>query len=772
MTTLSTSTAHAQNRVRTRPRVNAFGRTGWLTLILLGHVALSLWYSLVIPPWEAHDEWAHYRHAAYIAANLALPDPSQRLTTEFEFDEANQPPLYYMMAALPMLVVDTNDGYQPTINPYATRGTGEGGVNFVLHRPEDIAWPWRGTLLALHLGRLVSVLISTASLLLTYALVRLLAPTDDSVALTATAIQAFAPQYVFLSAVMTNDILLVAIETALLYLALRLIREGPTPKLAFLLGLTAALSLLTKYLALAVIPIAVLAFAWGAWRHRQQPGQKQHLGRSTLAFLLPVAAPSLLWIGRNLVYTGMALPRDPQAQTVLLSGLQSANGLSLDWLAIPPALYYGFQTYWASFGWGNIGAPHWVYIVWLALVIGGGVGTLWWIARDSARSLRPLIVVTLLFVLAVVTLPLLRELLHESSFLRGRYILSTLPIIAWVLAQGWRQLSGRAWVWVQKLLVLWPAALTVALVPLLLVPAYAHPASLADSAAAVGVPLHVRFGDVVELETADVWPADAATPGQGLAVTLTWRVLDRTTKPYTLGIHLIGAGGESYGNVTSYPGHGRAATSVWLPGAVFQETYWLNVKEGGPTPMHGHIAVSLFDIAEGNTTYLPVVDPEGKNLGDSVTFGELRIDGASADTPSTPVNDLARFGDTLALIDARLPAAPQRPGWSVPVLLRWQAINPSPTPIKVTVQLVDADGDWVAGSDGVPSAELPPHLWRSGDRLHTIRWLDLPPDLSPGRYTVLAALYQPDTLARLPAIAADGNELPADAWRIGEIIVE
>ena len=62
----------------------AFKVEYWLGLILVGHVVLAIWYSLVVPPWEAHDEWAHFRYAAYVAEEKRLPDPGVRLTTEFE----------------------------------------------------------------------------------------------------------------------------------------------------------------------------------------------------------------------------------------------------------------------------------------------------------------------------------------------------------------------------------------------------------------------------------------------------------------------------------------------------------------------------------------------------------------------------------------------------------------------------------------------------------------------------------------------------------------
>ncbi len=762
-------------------------KTGhWLGLILIGHVVLALWYSLIIPPWEAHDEWAHFRHAAYIAENLALPDPSQRLTTEFEFDEASQPPLYYLLAAAPMLAVDIEDGYRLAVNPYASRGTGEGGVNFVLHDPAQESWPWSGTLLALHLGRLVSVLISTLALGAAWLLLRLLSPERASVALTAVALQAFAPQFVFLSAVMTNDILLIAVETALLYLALLLVRDGLDARRLLVLGILAALGLLSKYLALAMMPVILAAVLIAAWRHRHQPGQQRQRWLAIPVLLLPILLLGGWFLIRNLLLTGQILSRDPVSQAALLAGLQGGGALALAWSDIPFALRYGFETYWASFGWGNIGAPTWVYTVWLTLTVIGLGGVILWFRRQDRGYIGPLLVMCAIFIAAVVGLPLLRELLHGSNLLRGRYVLATLPLAVWVIAQGWQQLTGRWWSWVNKGLVLWPATLTIALAPLLILPAYQPPSSASYEESPTALPILANFGGKARLISADLGSAAAITPGQGLAVTLTWEVLDRTPDPYTLAIHLLGAGGLSYGTVTSYPGNGNAATTVWQPGSRFSETYWLTVRPSGSTPARGVLQVSLFKDAE-RAEYLPVFDSSGNPIGDAATFGELRIERpASAVTlPDSALlsgSPLATFGgtdgDQLNLLSARFPSnLPQRSGWATPFVLQWRAqaggsaADPAFEPMQLSLQLLDADGRWVAGADGPVDDELPVHLWRAGDLLETVRWLELPPALPAGRYRVVAALYRPADLSRLPAFDAAGQPVLNDALPLGEILI-
>jgi len=748
----------------------------WLGLIVLGHVLLAVFYSLIIPPWEAHDEWAHFQYAAYITENLALPDPGQRLTTEFQFDESSQPPLYYLLAAAPMLAVDTNDGYRPSVNHYAAWGTGEGGVNFALHDFTAEAWPWSGSLLALHLGRWVSILISVFGLCVTYALARLLSPKAPGIALIATGIQAFTPQYVFISSVMTNDILLIVLETVFLYLSLRLLTDGPTLRLTLLLGLVTGLALMTKYLALALIPLAVIVLALSAWLHRRQSGNGRRFALSLLVGLGFILVLSSALLSRNLQLTGAWIPRDPVSQAAILSGFSGDGFLALNWRAVPTALRYGFETYWVSFGWGNVGAPNWIYGVWLALVLAGLTGLVLWFRSEAAKQSRRLLVMLLLFVVAVVSFPLLRELLHDSSFLRGRYILATLPIAAWVIAQGWAQISGRAWPWVRGLLLVWPAGLTIALAFFLIMPAYAPPPTLAaDTAETLGEPVHATFDQIAELISAEVWPTNEVRVGEGVAVTLTWRVKNRTAEPHTLAIHLVGAGNQSFGSVTTYPGHGNAATSVWRPGTIFSETYWLKVKDGGLTPTYGTIKVNLLNKTNDASDYDPVFDAQGNISGDTVQFGSLRIDSSSDESLALtiPPSDLglAQFDDFLILTDAQLPDLEQQPGWPVPILVRWRALQAAPEDVTLSVQLLDENGNWLAGSDGAPSSELPPQHWRDGDRLHTIRWLDLPDDLPAGRYQVVALLYYAHDLSRIPAVDADGQPLVNNAWPVANITV-
>ncbi len=742
-----------------------------LALILLSHLILSAWYSVVIPAWEAHDEWPHYRYAAYIAETGRLPDPSRRLTHEFAYDEATQPPLYYLLAAIPMLFVDTEPAYRPVVNPFAGRGTGEGGVNMVVHDWEAESWPWRGVFLALHMGRFVSVLIGTVGLWFTWRVARLLSPTAPNVALAATAIQAWTPQYVFLGAVMTNDILFIVVATALLEALLRLVREGPILRRVAVVGLWLALALLTKYLALALVP-AVLVAVLLAWRRRR--GAASSLWRGLAVMMLPLLLLVGLWLARNVLWIGRPLPRDPVSQDVLWQSLRTGQLPALDVTAVPAALAYGLRTYWVSFGWGNVGAPVWVDWIWLGLIGVAVPGLVWWWRRTKPGLVLP----ALAFVAGgfVLALPLLRALLHETTFLPGRYVLSTLPVVAWMLAQGWAAWGGRLSVLTLAPLSLWPLALTVALVPWLLRPAYAPPPSLtaAEVASSPGEAVDIRFGGLARLLRIDLGPQPLAVVGRGLAVTLTWEVLARSQEPYILAIHLLGAGDLSYGSYTAYPGNGNAATNVWQPGTRFRETYWLPVVAGGTTPTAGRLQIAFFRRQEGtdDIVYLPVYDAADRPLGRHAHLGALRIERTPLPTLATPSPPVVRFGEVIALIDTDFPRSALRPGWALPIVLHWQTLTAVSEPLHVSVQLLDAEGRWRAGADGPVSPHLPSHLWRNGDRLTTVRWIECPADLPPGRYRLIVVLYRLRDLGRLEAITPDGSILPDGAWPLGQVIVE
>ncbi|MBC8449585.1 MAG: hypothetical protein H8D78_17785 [Chloroflexi bacterium] len=746
----------------------------WLAIvILLAHLALSVLYSVVVPLWEAHDEWAHYKFVEYVARRRALPPPDQRLTEEYQYDEATQPPLYYLLAALPLLAVDTSDNLVPVVNPYATRGTGEGGVNFAVHDLQVERFPWRGTVLAVHLARIMSALMGTLGCLATYLLARFLWPNRPVLALAATALHAFAPQFLFINSVVTNDVLVSVLGGWALYFAARVALEPPRGWTLLGLALSTALAVLTKLTALALAPLAAVALVVGLWRAWRAGQTRRELWRWMGVGL---GAAVLLvggWLWHNWRTAGHPLPRlERQIAPMLQQGF--LRGLA--WDNLPRLAPYAFQTFWASFGWGNVGPDGWVFTV-LAVLCGlAAAGVLLGLWRER-WAWRWLSVGLLVFAACCfLALPLYRELRLGGQQLRGRFLLPALPAVALLITWGlseWLPSKMRAW----GLVALGLLALAAALwVPFgLISPAYAAPPLLSEA----DVPeraqrLGVVFDGQAELVAYDLWP-EAVHPGEGLAVTLWWRGLAPMETNYTVGVHLLGAGEQSYGSRNHYPGNGNFATTLWQPGDMFCETYWIEIAADVPAPARGQVAVTLF-VDDESQNHLPVYDGQGNPLGGGALFGRLPV--RASPSPGYVIQTPAQYvleeptGGRIALLGYDV-GPPEGLGGRIRSLaLYWQAEEPVEGDYTVFMHLLDAQGRFVFGEDGPPGdGNYPTDLWGPGEVVRDERLLSLPWALPAGTYGLEVGLYGLAGGERLAAYDVSGQRLADDAIPLLEITV-
>ncbi len=147
--------------------------------------------------------------------------------------------------------------------------------------------------------------------------------------------------------------------------------------------------------------------------------------------------------------------------------------------------------------------------------------------------------------------------------------------------------------------------------------------------------------------------------------------------------------------------------------------------------------------------------------------GDLRFVAAGAleDTGSQEqgYTPLAHFDDKIWLSDVQTATAQDEL-----VLTLWWYSPQTPTgDPTVFLHVYDGAGQLVAQGDGYPVAGLfPPRYWRPGDLIRDIRRVELPEDLAPGHYVVVAGWYDPAGGQRLPAFDSQGQPLPNDAVQI------
>jgi hypothetical protein len=735
--------------------------------ILAVFAASACLYSLVTPLFESYDESLHFAVVRHIASGHGLPvaTPGEATLTQ---QEAGQPPLYYLAAAPLVAGIDMSDleGLLAP-NPFYPyfRGPQNDNRNGWLHTgAED--FPFSGSALAVHMVRLLSVFLGTITVAFSFRIAQMAFPGERVLALAAASLVAFNPKFVYLSGAITNDSLLAAACTAGVYLLLRTVRDGASWQRLWLLGVVLALTALTKLSGLALYPLALLALAYLAWRERSW----RPLLRGGFALALTALLIAGWWYARNWTLYG-----DPTGMQTFLRSLSSSElGMRLS-PASPRTILADLQvvelSYWAIFGAGQVLADEAVYTGLRVLVRLALVGLVIFLWRQRGRLRAPDTTLVLLGLLAAWLLGIFAATIQYMRIIvsrDGRLLFPAMAAVGVLLTLGLAQWAPRRFRWAPPLLA--GAALLVLTIisPFrYIAPAYARPLILNTvNESLIGHPLHIRYGDVAELIGYDL-TTDRVRPGEELKLTAYWRALSPTSTNYTVFVHLRGEDGRLLGQRDTYTGLGNYPTSLWQPGQIIADSYWVPVTNTLAAALPGASPVGRIDLglyALDTRQALPAVDPLGQSAG--TTIGRFKVVAPTPSVPAAPTAISAVLGGQLALLGCDLPQAPVTRGQPVRVALWWSALAPLARDYTVFLHLTDATGKPLAQADGQPlRGAYQTSFWDVGEVVWEERVLVLPVDLKPGAYSVLAGVYDPSTGIRLAA--GEG-----DAIRLGEVRVE
>jgi len=236
------------------PRRSVVGRG--LAGVLLSFAVLATLQALTIHPFHPPDEMSHVGYALEVGhgrlPTIETPIPGREIPLlQHKVDNsrpanrtiwtANHPPLYYLVAAVPLRL----------------------GV--------ELGHPTAG----IRVARLVNVAISLAGLVLIVLLARELVPARPELWVGAAGLAALVPVFVQTSAIVYNDALMVALTTAVLLLIARVLRWGPTRRRLVLLAVLAAAAALTRASGLVVVAAAGVAAVVAVWRQDGRPGRSR-----------------------------------------------------------------------------------------------------------------------------------------------------------------------------------------------------------------------------------------------------------------------------------------------------------------------------------------------------------------------------------------------------------------------------------------------------------------------------------------------------------------
>jgi hypothetical protein len=119
----------------------------------------------------------------------------------------------------------------------------------------------------------------------------------------------------------------------------------------------------------------------------------------------------------------------------------------------------------------------------------------------------------------------------------------------------------------------------------------------------------------------------------------------------------------------------------------------------------------------------------------------------------------ANLGNRVRLTGYDLAPDTIHPGEAITPTLYWQSTAPLDRDYTVFIHLRDAAGRVVAQTDTPPLQNFyPTSAWQPGEILNDTHQIDLPAGLAPGRYRLVAGLFDPATGQRLPVEDANGQD--------------
>ncbi|MEZ4767599.1 MAG: glycosyltransferase family 39 protein [Caldilineales bacterium] len=754
-------------------------------------LALSLFYSVTVPAWEADNELSHFNYVRYLVQHRALPGIDALVETPVTTDacrsgeqvisneithQFRQPPLYYVLGALTTFWSKMDTTGPEAANAFRIWDARQLGYNFALHNPAAESFPYAGTLLALHSLRWMSGVLGLLGLLATYLLGLLLFDGRRLLAVAMMAVNAFIPQYIFASAIVNNDILVAVLGNWCVLLCAYAVLRDSRLRILFLPVLLAGLAIMTKYNGIVLLPLVAVTLAVVVARTVRERRERAlpmvvALGAVTALASIPVL---ILLLNNRAVYGRFLAGYQLDSEKIVSALPGVLNAVTPD---AREAVAYAFATFWGQFGWDNITLPGAIIALLAAVCVLALAGVVVFLLdKRQSRWLRFVVLAACLFLLTSIVLSYARAI--GSLEPRGRYLLPAISAVSFLLVLGLQRLLpgrlksvGVTALWIGLLLLAIAVPFTV------IKPAYAAPPLAASAELLPGEsPLDVTIGDFARLIGYRVEPQELAE-GDPLRVTLVWQALRSTPNNYVMSIHLLDANRFPRAWVMSHPGRGNFPTSIWQPGDVFRDTYRLYWAE---TPWDRLPAASLLKVAlfcpgsaAVDETYLEVTDAQGSDLGDAVYFGRLKVTGDQPPAQNQPeAVPLYTAGDEIALESYRVLPEKPIPGQQVTIEMRWRTLQQPAADYTVFAHLVDENGQQIGGNDlSLTDGYYPSSMWVPGEVITHTHRLDLPVSLPAGVYAIEVGVYEPQSGQRLALRDADTGHLPDDLVVLAEFPV-
>lgn len=741
----------------------------WLLLLILSiYLLLTIGYGIRNPLFEAPDEHFHFFTAQSISESNSLPFVDTN-PDPWMAQEAAQPPLYYLISALIIRPIDTQEAKELVwLNPRVQLGDASSPTNinaFVHTSTED--WPWDGFVLAAHLLRMFSTILGLGTLLCIYGSGRLVWPQNPERALLATATVAFIPQFSFLHGSISNDTLIIFLCAIVIWQLVAMWYSGASWPRLVAVGLTIGLAVLSKMAGLLLLLYALIFIGIVLWRdsYRQSSSTRplvNWLRVMSVALIALLVSGWLLWRNWNL-YSDITAT----SQFIRIAGGDRSYSLFQvfnEW----PGLWTSFFS---LFGWFNVRAPQWVYILWNVLVVAALVGVFIELVRtwknqrktksaagsSISDTLSPSNILnwsgllpSLLALWVLMVLAGLINFMLRTPAAQGRLLYPALVPLALGFSYG---LSRYRWSGVYILAPLIALLTSIYCLFIVIPSAYTRPPILTQAEIpAEAATLGVDLGQGLHLLAAEVETTEAK-PGDFVWATLYWQKksvtesIDNANAPQFV-LELFGHNDELAGKLQSYHGGGLFPASLWPDGVILADQVAVRTEEKLSLPVQLRLNIKIAD----------------ETL--STDVGTVKM--APSEWPPLTDETIAQLNG-IEIVSADLERTTVEPGDEVDIRIRWQVTSAPEMNFATFVHLGDPRHPPLAQGDNQSlGGHYPTSLWSVGEVIDDSYSLRIPLDLATGVYPIHIGMYDPENGIRLPLFIA-GDRQPNDALLVGQL---
>lgn len=696
----------------------------WIIRFLILYFVIGSAYAWATPLLETPDELRHFGMVEHLRQERTLPIQDPDHSDTIYHQEGSQPPLYYLAATFIGLPFDFSDAPRlRELNPHAKLGLPhvDDNKNIVLrdgHLPVLTQ-----AAIAAYLLRFVGLTLGAITIVFVYLTALTISRRGD-VALLAAGITAFNPMFIFIMASVTNDTLVTTLISIVIFLNVRMLRDGFDTRRGLLIAITLALATLTKLSGLALVPVVAASGLWVAYR-KHDLGGLFRLGVMVAGVWLVLAG---WWYARNVILYGELFGTHTM---VAIVGARDET-FTLGTLLLE---FEGFRiTYWSAFGSVNILTHPIFYLIMDVLMVLAGIGMIWTLYKQRKNTEQMILFGMLILTLAIGIISLINWT-SQTMASQGRLLFPYIAAISTLIAVGLMQIirfRAAAAVLIGTLTVY-----TLITPFVWIAPRYTPPHPLETLPEHV-TPVFARYGDI---DLIGYHAPDARySSGDEVEITLYWRPREVSDRDYSLYIHALDIEGQVIGKVDTYPGGGLLRTTTWESDVIYEDSYRIPIDGNGAFGLRVQVGWWHYPSEE----LLRAEDENARSIDSVILEAGGFVDIALESNYGQPLSDPISFGDVIALEDYT---------FEDHLTLVWRTLDTPDEDYTVFVQLLTDSDEIIAQADAPPA--LPTRFWQPAETYvtqHTLTAEDFPEDMP---YRLIVGWYRPNDFLRLATSTPD-----------------